>query len=512
MSGKDYIFTPSKLKIASMKNIFLSLFVSLLSILVLVNDSYGQTNKASTEISQISTGREIKIKLTPYQNTKIYIGTNYGKNKVIADSCVLNEKGEGVFAAKEKLTPGIYFVVSPKYSILFDFIVDDTQQFKIIADTLSLNNIEIIGSSENELFQAYSKSINALGGQLTGIETNFKNAKTAADSATFKEAYIVKDKEIKQTRKAFMELHPNSMMSYFLNIMQRPEPPAIPIVNGKADSLYPFYFVKEHYWDNVVFNDNRLIRTPFFEDKLDDYFRNYVSRDPDSIIDEVNYMLTVAKTGKEIFPFLLFKFTNKYITPEFMGQDKVFLNIYQNFFAKGDTVLLNEASNKSIKERAYSMMANQLGLAAPALVINDLLDQKISLYNIKSPYTFIVFWDPTCSHCKIEVPRLDSIFNASWKKLGVTMLGVNTNPKETALWKTFIKDKKLTGWTHAYQTEADLNKEIQSGKPATIRQLYDVFKTPTFYLLDAGKKIVAKNLSIEQFDDFLQTTNKKGSK
>ena len=48
---------------------------------------------------------------------------------------------------------------------------------------------------------------------------------------------------------------------------------------------------------------------------LDDYFKNYVSRDPDSIINEVQYMLTVAKTGKEIYPFLLFKFTNKYISP-----------------------------------------------------------------------------------------------------------------------------------------------------------------------------------------------------
>jgi len=40
--------------------------------------------------------------------------------------------------------------------------------------------------------------------------------------------------------------------------------------------------------------------------------------------------------------------------------------------------------------------------------------------------------------------------------------------------------------------------------------LYDVFKTPTFYLLDANKKIIAKNLSIEQFNDFLvNTSNKK---
>jgi hypothetical protein len=161
------------------------------------------------------------------------------------------------------------------------------------------------------------------------------------------------------------------MTSYFLNVMQRPEAPAMPTINGKLDSLYPYYYVKNHFWDDVVFNDDRLLRTPFFEEKLDEYFKNYVSREPDSIIEEVQYMLTVAKTGKEIYPFLLFKFTNKYIAPEFMGQEKVFLHLFQNFFAKGDTVLLNEASKKSITERAYSMMANQLGLAAPGLIINS---------------------------------------------------------------------------------------------------------------------------------------------
>ena len=495
-----------------MKNIFLSGFVSFISIVLLSITGFGQTKKAPVKAIQQNSGRAIQITLKPYQNTKIYIGTNYGKNKVLADSCLLNEKSEGVFAAKQKLTPGIYFVISPKYTILFDFIVDEVQQFKIIADTLALNKVEIIGSKENELFQSYSKTINELGGELATIEGNFRNAKNAADSSNYKESYIKKDKELKEKRKAFIEAHPNSMISYLLNVMQRPEAPAVPIVNGKADSLYPFYFVKEHFWDNVIFNDNRLIRTPFFEDKLDEYFKNYVSREPDSIIEEVQYMLTVAKTGKEIYPFLLFKFTNKYINPEFMGQDKVFLHIYQNFFAKGDTVLLNAASNKSIKERAYSIMANQLGLAAPQLIINTIADKKISLYDIKSPYTFIAFWDPTCSHCKVEVPRLDSFYKASWKALGVTMFGVNVNPKELVLWKNFIKDNKLEDWTHAYQTEADLNKEIQESRPTTIRQLYDVYKTPTFYLLDSNKKILAKNLSIEQFNDFLLATNKKGSK
>ncbi len=465
-------------------------------------------NKKTATASE-NNGRRIQIVLKPYQNTKIFIGTNYGNNKIFADSCILNEKSEGIFQSKDKLTPGIYFVVSPKMNILFDFLVDEKQQFKIIADTLDLKNINIVGSKDNELFQGYSKSINNLFIQLNGIEQNYKAAKTAADSATFKEAYFVKDKEIKEKRRSFVAANPNSMMSFLLNTMEVPEAPSIPIVNGKADSLFPFRYVKNHYWDNIVFNDNRLLRTPFFEKKLDDYFKNYVSREPDSIIEEVQYMLTVSKTGKEIYPFLLFKFTNKYISPEFMGQDKVFLHIYQNFFAKGDTVLLNDASKKSLRERAYSLMANQLGLPAPILVLNDLQDKKFALHNIKAPYTFIAFWDPTCGHCKVEIPRLDSIYNASWKQLNVKIVSVNINTKEMTAWKTYIKEHKLDDWYHGYQSDEDLSREIREGKPTTIRQLYDVFKTPTFYLLDKDKKIIAKNLALEQFNDFLQSTIKK---
>ncbi len=470
---------------------------------------WAQIKKTSPTATGNKLGHSIQITMKPYQNIKLYIGTNYGKNKVLADSCVLNEKSEGVFESKQKLTPGIYFVVSPKYSILFDFLMDEEQHFKMVADTNALDKVVITGSVDNTLFQNYSKEVNTLFAQMNNLQNRFKEAKNAADSALFKSAYLGKDKEIKDKREAFMLAHPKSMMSYLLNVMQRPEAPAIPIVNGKADSLYPYYYVKNHFWDKVIFNDNRLIRTPFFEDKLDEYFKNYVSREPDSIIEEVQYMLTVAKTGKEIYPFLLFKFTNKYIAPEFMGQDKVFLHLYQNFFAKGDTVLLNQESKKSITERAYSMMANQLGLAAPSLIVNTVDDKKLSLYDVKSAYTFVAFWDPTCGHCKEEIPKLDSLYKASWKNLQVKVFSVNINFKELAAWKNFITDHHLEDWFNVYQTEEDLNKEIKAGLPTTIRQQYDVFKTPTFYLLDSKKKIIAKNLSLEQFNDFLVNTNKK---
>ena len=236
--------------------------------------SMAQTKK--TAVGTNNQGRAIQISLKPYpKDTKIYLGTNYGNSKVFADSCILNEKSEGVFKSKDKLTPGIYFLVSPKMSILFDFLVDDLQQFKISADTSDLKNVLITGSKENEMFKNYSQVVNNLFVELNQIEQNFKTANTEKDSAIFKEAYLVKDKEIKQKRRAYIAENPGSMMSFLLNTMEVPEAPSIPIVNGKADSLYPYRYVKDHYWDNIVFNDNRLLRTPFFENKLDDQTINF---------------------------------------------------------------------------------------------------------------------------------------------------------------------------------------------------------------------------------------------
>ena len=457
-----------------------------------------------------SVGHNIEITLKPYKNTKVYLGTNYGQNRVLADSAMLNDASLGYFKGKEKLTPGIYFIVSPKYNILFEFLVDEGQQFKIIADTLNIGAYTIIGSKDNDIFSTYSKTMNQLGAQRNQLEQAYNSAATASDSVKYLQALKKMDTSFKEERQKIMTSAPNSMMRFFLDVLQRPDVPAIPIINGKADSTYPFYYVKNHFWDNVVFNDNRLLRTPFFEAKLDEYFKNYVSREPDSIIEEVQYMLTVAKTGKEIYPFLLFKFTNKYISPEFMGQDKVFLHIFQNFFSKGDTVLLNNESKKAITERAYSIMANLIGNPAPPLNLNTIDNKSFSLYNSPAKYTFIAFWDPTCGHCKEEMPRVDSFYTKNWKQLGVQVIGVNTNVKELASWKQFITEQHFdAGWLHAYQTDAAYNAEINAGKPTTIRQLYDVFKTPTFYLLDKDKKIIAKNLTVEQFHDFLQAQQKK---
>ena len=470
--------------------------------------SVAQTKTATKSVPKPASGRNIPITLTPLKNCKVYLGSYLGTGRTLVDSAMLNEKSQGVFKGDKKLPGGIYFVVSPQMTIQFELLMDDIQQFSIKGDTSLKDQATIIGSKDNDLFKTYTAYSVEKGQLRQQLSTAYKAATNKADSTRLYNSLTTLDKEVQQYRANIIQQHPNSLLAMFFNTMKTPETPAIPVVNGKPDSTYPFRYVKEHFWDDVAFNDDRLLRTPFFEPKLDDYFRYYVSPEPDSIIEEVKYILLSARTGKEIYPYLLTKFTNKYMNPEFMGQDKVFVYLFENFYAKGDTMILNPASRKTVTERAYSLMANQLGKPAPVLNLTDTTGKTVSLYNLKSEFTVVAFWDPNCGHCKDEMPRLDSFYQNKWKSLGVAVYGVNIYENEVPAWKKFITEKKLSGWTHAYQTKAAKDAEERAGVP-NYRQLYDIFKTPTLYLLDKEKRIIAKQLSLEQFDDLITVKSKK---
>lgn len=480
----------------------LCLFVGIFS----VGESQNTVKKNTTTNPPVS-GPSIKVRVAPLKNTVVYLGSYYGKSRILVDSVKLNAQSEGVFQRKEKYPGGIYFLVSPEKYILQEFLMDQQQRFSLLGDTIKKEEFQILGSEDNTLFLQYTKESGALALQLQQIDVAFQQAKTEEEKNRLRSDYKKFDDQLKQLRFSFVQKNPTSNLSAFLNAMKRPEVPPIPIINGKADSLYPYRYVKEHFWDDVLFNDERLLRTPFFEPKIDEYFSQYVSPDADSIIPEIKFMLLSAKGTKELYPYLLMKFTNKYIQPEYMGQDKVFVYLFEQFYLKGDTTILNAASKKTVFERGYSLIANQIGLPAPQLQLAKKEGGRFVLDDVRASFTFISFWDPNCGHCKETVPRVDSIYNASWKNFGVTLVGVNTDEAAMAEWNSFIKDKSLTNWVHVYQPKQEKEADFKQGIP-NYRQLYDIRSTPTFYLLDKDKRIIAKQLSLEQFDQLIKNKSK----
>jgi peroxiredoxin len=461
-------------------------------------------------------GYSISTTLTPYKNGWLYLATYFGKNYVLVDSARTDANSHSLFQGNNKLTPGIYFYVSPARTKLFEILVDNGQHFSVVGDSAHPEAVKVTGSPDNTLFFDYTAFLNGEGPKMNEIQVKLKNPNlTKADEDSLKAQAAVINKKMNDYRENIRKNHPESLLAFFFKVLSMPEVPASPVLpNGKVDSTFPGRYVKTHFWDNVAFNDDRLLHTPFFDgkesSKLEEYLKYYVSPDPDSIFSEINYMLLYARGTKEMEHYLLGRFTDKYINPEIMGQDKVFLGLFKNYFLKGDTMWLNATQRKYIFDKGYSLWANQIGDVAPALNLVDTAGKPVSLYDVKAPFTFVVFWDPTCSHCKVQVPEVDSIYEAKWKSMGIKVFAVNNNEATPEEWKTFIREHHLDGWIHAWQTKEDHAAETKDGV-ANYRQLYNIFQTPTMYLLDANKRIIAKSISVLQFDDFITAKLKQQS-
>ena len=258
---------------------------------------------------------------------------------------------------------------------------------------------------------------------------------------------------------------------------------------------------KKHYWDGITFMDERILRTPFFIPKLEGYFRDILVQSPDSIIREADYLLLFARNNDEMFKFMVSWLADEYINPKYMGLDAVFVHLYEKYFSKGLTPWFTEKQMKTITDRAYMLMSNLVGSQAADLQMVDSSGHPVSLYSVAADYTVVVFWDPTCTHCQQEIPRLDSIYKVKWKAEGVKIFAVLTE-KEQQKWKEFIQKNDLKDWIHVYQTE-EAKKEEEAAQMPSFKQLYDVTITPTLYLLDKDKRIIAKKLTLYQMDDVL---------
>jgi len=443
-----------------------------------------------------------KISLqTDYTSGIAYLTHHAGANLNVDDSAAVGPNGRAVFQGKRILPPGIYAVVFPGKRLSADFLVGKEQIIDIIADSSNLTNMQVKGSRENILFQEYQKYVAKQGLLLNQEREAFNRSTTAADSALHQNNYKKYNSELNEYRNGIIQNNSASMMAIILNAMKEsPLPTKVPV--NRQDSVDNYQFYKTHYWDGITFMDDCIVRTPFFPVKLQRYYREVMPQDADSIIKDVDYKLLLARSSPETYKYMLNWLTDEYINPKYMGQDAVFVHLFNKYHSKGLSPWLNEKQNEAITRRAYMLMANLVGERAANLEMLDTVGKVSALYDVNADYTVVVFWDPNCGHCKEEIPRLDSFYRAGWKAQNVKMYAVNTEyDKET--WVKFINDKSLSDWQHVHYTLQMLKADTEAQRPS-FKQLYDITQTPTVYLLDKEKRIIGKKLTPQQLNELLQ--------
>ena len=461
---------------------------------------------ALTTSSAYTQGYQVTLKAPGYKSGITYLTYYMGRNFNIADSAAIGNNGVAFFKDTGKLRPGIYAIFFPGKQLRTEFLVGPEQMISVSADTSDLVNKTVVtGSKENILYDQYQKIAASKGRLIQQERRAYMASATKSDSALHEKKYTTLLKELNDYREGIIKNKPQSMMAALLSAMKEPVyPDKIPLT--REDSIYNYTEYKKHFWDGISFMDDRIIRTPFFLKKIERYYREVISPDPDSIIKDVDYKLLLARSSPEMYRFLLNWLTDEFINPKYMGQDAVFVHLFEKYHSKGLTNWLNAKQTEAISRRAYMLMANLIGEKAANLDMLNTEDKATSLYSLDADYTVIIFWDPNCGHCKEEVPRLDSLYRASWKKHNIKIFAVLTPDGKNNVkpeWLTFIKEHNITDWTHVYRTREMEEADYEALRPG-FRQLYDIIMTPTIYLLDKDKRIIGKKLTLLQLNDLLE--------
>ena len=448
-------------------------------------------------------GYEIKVHINHLRDSAIYLGNHYGEKQYVRDTVKLDQNGWATFSGKDTLPGGIYLIVLPGKTY-FEILVNE-QKFTVETDTTDyVENMKITNSLENKLFNEHQKFLIDKTKESQALKGRLDANKDNKDSAEIIKKKITDlDKDVKEYRLNLMSQYPKTFMAKIIKTMQEPEVPEAPKdANGRiTDSTFQFRYYKQHYLDNVDFSDERLLRTPIFQNKVKTYTQQLTVPLPDSIIPSVDTICERSRANKEVFKYSVATLTNYYETSNIMGYDKVFVHLAEKYYLGDDAWWADSTLKAKIRERVEKIKPNILGTPAHDLTMPDTALVLHRLYDIKTKYTVLVFWDPTCSHCKVEVPKLSQYYD-SVKAKGVSIevfaIGIES---DIELWKKFIRDNKLK-WLNV----SDLYNNTH------FRNFYDIYSTPVIYLLDDQKRIIAKRLDTEKIRDFIQHEEEKTGK
>ena len=468
-----------------------------------------QTNPV---VSPSPGGYEIKVQIKPYKNLSISLGHYFGQQFPIVGTAVLNEESEAVFQGPEKLPGGVYVISLPERLGSLEILLDQQQKFSISTDISAYGNagIQVEGSPENLIFIDYQQYMQEKQGEIYKGHQQLANASNPTDSAVFIRVLSDLDREIQDYRNEIVKKDPKSLLCTLLVAMREPKlPEALKNPTNAQDSTAAKYYVKKHFWDGVNFWDGRLAYTPFFDSKLEQYFTEILEPAVDSVTVELDKMLGLAGANQIMNQFLLNRVLYNSMYHRYHWDDGVFVFLFENYIANKNYDWFLEPERKMITERAYYLMGNIIGSPAPDIELPGPDGNTRFLHDMEADYTLICFWDATCSHCIETLPKMDSIYRNEWEKAGLKVMAVaSESAGKREDWTNYIAAHHVEAWNHVYNSVADEQHRAETGKVSYL-QLFDVWYSPSFYLLDKEKRFMAKKLTYPQMVELLNTILKK---
>jgi thiol-disulfide isomerase/thioredoxin len=272
----------------------------------------------------------------------------------------------------------------------------------------------------------------------------------------------------------------------------------VPIGFANPDSvkwIRNYIYNKDHYFDNIDLTDERLLRTPILYSKLDAFFTNVLIQAPDSINREIDKLIKKCSPDYKVFQFVSVYLFNHFRESEIMGHDAVMVKLADDIYLSGKADWVTKEFKDDLRKQIDLIRPNLIGKKAENIVMDSYKGIFVSLYDVEKDFTILYFWEPDCGHCKEATPKL-KVFYDKPKDYSLEVFAVCTT-SDKAKWTRYIEDNKLiwiNGWDPKRSSHFDYYYNVQS--------------TPTVYILDKNKKIIAKKLSVEEIGSFIDNYRK----
>ncbi len=334
-------------------------------------------------------------------------------------------------------------------------------------------------SMENKLFNQWMVKKQYLTSEIR--ELNKKRKKVSKKNKGLRQKYTNSIDSIRVVRHDYLEDmvndYPNTAFAKFHQPYILPK-----YVAGQADSKGKTYDSKQafhtaHFFDNVDFHDNELMRSHVFPDRIFEYFKYYTKMDPINFYRSTDKIMDLSAGSDEIKQFclksLLHMFNEK-------GPKYAFQYAVEEYLFSGSCGDVELEDGLQLLADVYESLlpGNKIPNAIMPSTEGGNLD--ISQVAAKNLGTVLFFWSSHCKYCKAALPELKEMYN-EYKDQQIEFIGIAIENNKD-VWTNSVKN---------YGIEWLNGSELKGWKGQATKD-YKVHKTPYYYFLAHDMTIISK--------------------
>ncbi len=383
----------------------------------------------------------------------------------------INKDGTFMLELDSTATAGMYKIVYaiPKEEYNFDIIYNGREDIEFTFDAET--GLTYQESVENKLVTGYTSSMSMISQSISNFFRQ-QSKDTSALMAIFKTQ--------RETQQNFEEAAKGTIALVFIKANKPYIPETVEDVETYINNL------ETHFFDHVDFNNVTLQSSDFLVERMYNYVLGMGKDTPDIIANYKKnidvFCLAMKDAPLTIKSSLLLQLWQSMADSDFEGVANYIADKYLIDIAKAlnDQVLIDGLVQ--FKNTSKESKAPDFHLDAPK---NQKKLSDLSGFE----YYVLVFWSSTCSHCLNEIPQLES-FEETLKagELKVVAIGLEDDDKN---------------WSDKIKEFPDFIHVLGLGKwDNEIGNMYDIKSTPTYFVLDKNKRIVAKPKDIESLKSF----------